>query len=98
KVTENKTKALENLIGVIDKITPPLKKFIIPGGSELSARLDVARVFARDLERDAVRFSKSLSISKELLQFFNRLSSALFALARYTNFKLGITEEHPTYT
>ncbi|MDI6734528.1 MAG: cob(I)yrinic acid a,c-diamide adenosyltransferase [Patescibacteria group bacterium] len=98
KVTEDKIKTLENLIEVVDKITPPLKKFIIPGNNELSARLDIARVFARDLERDTVGFSKSQNISKELLRFFNRLSSALFALARYANFKLGVVEEHPTYT
>lgn len=93
-----KTIDLERAIGKIDKKLPAIKKFILPGGSELSARLDVARVIARRAERSAVRFNnKKKKLSPELLQFLNRLSSAFFALARYVNHVKKVKESHPSY-
>ena len=80
------------------KKLPTIKKFILPGGSEFSARLDVARVIARRAERSAVRFNnKKKKLQPELLQYLNRLSSVLFALARYVNYKKKIKEENPKY-
>ncbi len=97
KITAAKTEYLEEVIKKIDAELPPLTKFVIPGGSELAARLDVARTFARRAEKAAVIFSGEKELSPELLKFLNRLSSCLFALARYANFKLGIKEENPSY-
>lgn len=93
RVTHAKTEELEKEIAKIDKIVPPIKKFIIPGGSELSAKLDFARALARRAERDAVR----IKASPELLQYLNRLSSLLFAYARLTNFRLKKKEQNPSY-
>lgn len=93
-----KTAELERVIGRVDKKLPAIKKFILPGGSELSARLDVARVIARRAERSAVRFNNNKKkLPPELLQFLNRLSSVFFALARYANRKKGVKEENPRY-
>ena len=93
-----KTIELEKFIGKIDKKLPIIKKFILPGGSELSARLDVARVIARRAERATVRFNnKKKRLPPELLQFLNRLSSAFFALARYVNHAKKVKEENPKY-
>jgi len=93
-----KTERLEKTIGGIDRKIPPIKKFILPGGSELSARLDVARVIARRAERAAVRFNnRKKRLPPEILQFLNRLSSAFFALARYANRMKKIKEENPSY-
>lgn len=97
KITAEKTEFLERIIGEIDSVLPPLKNFVIPGGSELSARLDIARAISRRVEKSAVKYGKEKELSPELLKFLNRLSSALFALARYANFKLGIKEENPNY-
>lgn len=93
QITNIKTKKLEKEIIKIDKIIPPIKKFIIPGGSELSAKLDYARALARRAERAAVR----AKASPELLQYLNRLSSILFAHARLVNFKLKKKEQNPSY-
>jgi len=93
-----KTIELEKFIGKIDKKLPIIKKFILPGGSELSARLDVARVIARRAERATVRFNnKKKRLPPELLQFLNRLSSAFFAIARYVNHAKKVKEENPKY-
>src|SRR3989344_9379922 len=93
QITKSKTQRLEKEILKIDKIVPQIKRFILPGGSELSAKLDVARALARRAERNAVR----IKASPELLQYLNRLSSLLFALARLANFRLKLKEENPRY-
>ena len=93
KITKLKTERLEKEIAKIDKVVPPIKKFIIPGGSELSTKLDFARALARRAERDAVR----MKASPDLLQYLNRLSSLLFALARLANFRLKLKEKNPKY-
>ncbi len=93
KITPEKTKHLELEILKIDKIVPQIKKFIIPGASELSAKLDFARALARRAERAAVK----AKAPAELLQYLNRLSSILFAHARLVNFKLKKKEENPSY-
>lgn len=97
KIDENKTIWLEKIIKEIDKKLPPLTKFIIPGASEISARLDVARVMVRKTERSAKEFYVKIKLSPELMKYLNRLSSFLFALARWTNYLLKIKEEHPSY-
>ncbi len=95
---EKKIRALEVAVEKIDRDIPPLQKFIIPGGSKESAMLDFARTLARRAERKVVTFHKEgAEVSDELLQYINRLSSALFALARYLNHIKGIKEDHPSY-
>ena len=93
RVKKEKTLELEQEIAKIDKLVPSIKKFIIPGGSELATKLDFARALARRAERTAVK----ARVSADLLQYLNRLSSLLFALARLVNFRLKLKEENPTY-
>ena len=59
---------------------PP--KFVIPGGTELSARLDVARTAIRRAERRTVGIE---GVRPELLTYLNRASDAVYAIARYTD-------------
>lgn len=87
----------EEIIHEIDKEFPPLKKFVLPGGSEFSAHVDICRTIARKAERYAVIVSRKNEFSRELLAFLNRLSSVLFAIARYANYRLGIMERSPEY-
>ncbi|MCP6720052.1 MAG: cob(I)yrinic acid a,c-diamide adenosyltransferase [Patescibacteria group bacterium] len=97
KINEDKTRYLETIIKEIDSVVPKIEKFIIVGGSELSARLDVARAIARRTERQAKKYSEEKQLREPVLKFLNRLSSILFALARYVNHELGIKEENPSY-
>jgi cob(I)alamin adenosyltransferase len=63
---------------------PP--KFVIPGGTELSARLDVARTAVRRAERRVVDLKVSGDLPDDTaLRYLNRLSDALFAMARYAD-------------
>lgn len=88
---------IENAIHKINKVVPPLKKFVIPGAGELSAQLDLARTVARRAERSLVSFGRKNKIKTELTIFVNRLSSLLFAMARLAEFKSGINPENPKY-
>jgi cob(I)alamin adenosyltransferase len=63
---------------------PP--KFTIPGGTELSARLDVARAAVRRAERRVSALKAEGDLADEtVLKYLNRLSDALFAMARFAD-------------
>jgi cob(I)alamin adenosyltransferase len=80
---------VERLEDVIDRYMgrvdlPP--KFVIPGGGELSARLDVARTALRRAERRVVDLKLAGELADEtVLRYLNRASDALFALARHAD-------------
>ena len=97
KIGAERIKSAEKAINTINSKLPAITKFVVPGGSELSARIDVARAMARRVERIAVIFSRKNELRPELLKYLNCLSSLLFALARLANRKLKIKEENPKY-
>ena len=80
---------LEKLIDKIDNQLPPLKQFILPGGSEIGAMIHLARTVVRRAER----VTSSLNEINPLVSaYLNRLSDYLFVVARYVNEQLGIKE------
>ncbi len=97
KMAAVRTSNLEKEIEKIDQVVPEITKFIIPGGCKLSTQLDFARAIARRAERGIRKYDKIKKLRPELLQYINRLSSILFALARFVNYKLRIKEENPNY-
>jgi cob(I)alamin adenosyltransferase len=98
-IEESKVKEMEAVIHTIEKQLPPIKTFFISGGTELAATFDFARTLARRAERRvvAVHEENKVKLHKDTLAYMNRLSSVLYALARLTNHKSGITEEPPSY-
>lgn len=88
---------LESIVGKIEEQMEPIKSFTVSGGSELSATFDYARAIARRVERTVVRLRDEEGFGVESLRYLNRLSSLLFALARFVNQKRGIREEAPKY-
>lgn len=97
RVAKEKTDHLEKEIAEMDHELPEITRFIIPGGSQLSVNLDYARAIARRAERGIRKYDKIKKIRPELMQYINRLSSILFAMARYVNFKMKVKEENPSY-
>ena len=71
---------------------PRLTTFIVPGGSELAANLQYARTLARRAERAVVSLDKKEKVRPQILTYLNRLSDALFMLARKVNFDRDIKE------
>lgn len=99
KVTPERVTEVEQIVNSIEKEIPPITSFSIAGGTELSAILDVARTLARRAERRlvAVKEAGLRELGDDTRAFMNRLSSLLFALARFANHKAGISEENPRY-
>lgn len=98
-VTSSDVNELESWIAKIEKSLPPIKTFIIAGGSELSAMFDFARTIARRTERRVVAVfeAKEVTLRPETLSYLNRLSSFLYALAREANRDAGVEEDKPKY-
>lgn len=86
------TKFLEKKIDKIEKLLPPLKNFIIPGGDTLASEVMYARTIARRAERELVALSKKEKVKPSLLKYINRLSDALFMVSRNINFAKGKKE------
>ncbi len=90
---------LENIVGVIENLLPPINSFIIAGGGQASAYLDVARAISRKVERQVVilRDSRERKVSDDSIAYLNRLSSILYALARFANYQQSQREYSPDY-
>ncbi len=86
KVTQEMVDELEHVIDrYMDRVDLP-PKFVIPGGSELSARLDVARTAVRRAERRVVDLKLAAQLPDEtVLNYLNRASDAVYAMARYAD-------------
>ena len=76
----------------------PLESFILPSGSDPGSRLHHARAVCRRAERRAVAFaSEEAAVNETAIVYLNRLSDALFTLARVVNKREGVREENPEY-
>ncbi len=86
---------IESLERSIDKMTatlPPLEKFILPGGSEGSARLHVCRSVCRRVERTLQALGEREEVRKDLLVYVNRLSDWFFTACRFQNSLLKVED------
>ena len=73
---------LEILCDQLNEALPPLKEFILPGGSKSAGLCHMARAVARRAERIIVTLSKEEAVGDDLKQYINRLSDVLFVMAR----------------
>ncbi|WP_138752533.1 cob(I)yrinic acid a,c-diamide adenosyltransferase [Paenibacillus sinopodophylli] len=83
------------LEGWIDRYVteaPEITKFILPGGSSVSALLHVCRTVCRRTERRVVTLAGENEINQEVITYLNRLSDFFFAAARVANEKLGVSD------
>jgi cob(I)alamin adenosyltransferase len=83
---------LETLIDAMEAVLPPLKNFILPGGSAAAATLHLARVVCRRVERAAVALAAAEPIPSEVVTYLNRLSDLLFTAARAANAAAGVPD------
>ena len=85
RINDTQVLNLENLIDKFNTKLEPLNSFILPGGSEISCWLHVARTVARRAERSISKLSDSNQVNKQALMYINRLSDFLFVVSRITN-------------
>lgn len=83
--------ALEQAIDRFEESLPPLRQFVLPGGSRLAAALHVARTVCRRAERRIVTLINNAEepVSPAILVYLNRLGDLLFVLARRANDEAG---------
>ncbi|HXH06420.1 MAG TPA: cob(I)yrinic acid a,c-diamide adenosyltransferase [Vicinamibacterales bacterium] len=82
---------LESWIDELQSRTPPLRRFVLAGGSPAGAALHVARTVCRRAERGVVALGPG-AVDPPVLAYLNRLSDLLFAMARAVNQEAGIPE------
>lgn len=97
RIDETRITALETWMDEYDAELEPLRSFVLPGGSELGARLHHARAVARRAERRVVELMAAEDVEAHVQTYLNRLSDLLFVLARVANARAGVPEESPTY-
>ncbi len=76
---------LESKIDEMDEELPPMRGFILPGGTRLSALCDICRTVTRRAELRVVALSHEAPVNPLVLQFLNRLSDFFFVFARFNN-------------
>jgi cob(I)alamin adenosyltransferase len=86
------TTRLARQIDAADAELPPLRNFILPGGTDAAARLHLARTVCRRAERLLVAFAHGQAADPTLLTYLNRLSDWLFTQARLANHRAGVED------
>ena len=76
---------LEAAIDEYNAALQPLTSFVLPGGSEGSALLHIARTIVRRAEREITELAFQEPITPAVIRYMNRLSDLLFVLARHEN-------------
>jgi cob(I)alamin adenosyltransferase len=90
-ITEADIARLERLIDALEGELPPLRRFILPGGSTAGALLHLARTVCRRAERRVVALGPG-QVEPILVVYLNRLSDLLFVMARAVNHRAGVPE------
>ena len=88
-ITEDQVGRLENALDELNADLPPLKEFILPGGTGAAAICHLARAVCRRSEREVIRLGETEEISTATKKYLNRLSDLLFVVARALNRHAG---------
>jgi cob(I)alamin adenosyltransferase len=83
RITPPYTERLEAECDEVNDALPPLRSFVIPGGTPAAAHLHVCRTVCRRAERRAIAVGEE--VNPEVVRYLNRLSDLLFILARAVN-------------
>jgi cob(I)alamin adenosyltransferase len=92
RTTQEQVDALESDCDRFNAGLPELKSFVLPGGTEVAARLHVARTICRRAEREALAAADEHALNPLALVYLNRLSDLLFIAARFANAAGGADE------
>jgi cob(I)alamin adenosyltransferase len=84
-ITEQHVTRLEQLTQAYNAKLPPLKEFILPGGSRAAAAAHLARAVCRRAERSLVALGRGEAVGARAREYLNRLSDLLFVLGRALN-------------
>jgi cob(I)alamin adenosyltransferase len=89
QITGEHVTRIEQELDALNADLPPLKEFVLPGGTRAAAICHLARTICRRAERSAWVAAKLTSLNPELTRYLNRLSDLLFVMARWLARKDG---------
>ncbi|HVS01262.1 MAG TPA: cob(I)yrinic acid a,c-diamide adenosyltransferase [Thermoanaerobaculia bacterium] len=92
RIEARHVEALERLMDALSEQLPPLENFVLPGGTAGAAHLHLARTVCRRAERLAVALARAEPVGEQVVPYLNRLSDALFVMARYENRQRGVAD------
>jgi cob(I)alamin adenosyltransferase len=92
RITAADSEQLEREIDCMNEGLPPLRSFVLPGGSRLNAELHICRTVCRRAERVLVALDAQAPVDPAGLMYLNRLSDALFVWSRWASHRLGVPE------
>jgi cob(I)alamin adenosyltransferase len=90
-ITTDHVERLETVIDRLEMELPPLRRFILPGGSRPGSLLHFARTVCRRAERRVIGLGSG-AVDPLLVTYLNRLSDLLFVMARALNHRAGAPE------
>lgn len=85
RITAKQVEYLEMIIDQLNSELQPLRSFVLPGGTALSAYLHQARTVSRRAERLVAELREKEQVNAEAMQYLNRLSDLMFVAARFAN-------------
>jgi cob(I)alamin adenosyltransferase len=91
-IEERHVAGLERLMDRLSEELPPLENFVLPGGAPGAAQLHVARTVCRRAERLVVALARREPVGPHTVKYLNRLSDALFVMARHENNRRGVPD------
>jgi cob(I)alamin adenosyltransferase len=92
RITAAESEQLEREIDRMNEGLPPLRSFVLPGGSRPNAELHICRTVCRRAERICVSLAATTEVDEAILKYLNRLSDALFVWSRWASHRLGVAE------
>jgi cob(I)alamin adenosyltransferase len=92
RIEARHVEALEAEMDRWSRDLPPLANFVLPGGAPSAAHLHVARAVCRRAERETVALRRHEPVREEAVRYLNRLSDALFVMARVENAARGVPD------
>ena len=92
RITSTEIEQLEREIDAMNEELPPLRSFVLPGGTRLNAELHAARTICRRAERLTVALTRVEETPTEAVRYLNRLSDALFVWSRWASHVQGVPE------
>lgn len=84
--------ALEKLMDHWESSLPPLRNFILPGGSMTASFCHLARTVCRRAEREVIHLSETIPVENDFVVYLNRLSDWLFLLSRVANTSMNVED------
>jgi cob(I)alamin adenosyltransferase len=92
RIGDSEVAVVEGWIDEIDGRNEPMRSFVMPGGTEVAARMHLARTVCRRAERLMVALSHTEPVSEGAIRYMNRLSDLLFAMSRLANRERGVAD------